>query len=87
MKVSIVPPFYKNFWFWMIVTLVLGGMIAWAIRIRIHQLNSRLQLETALAESERKALRLQMNPHFISMPWTPLVDLSSRTNPNKQLFT
>lgn len=65
LPVTIVPPYYRTLWFW---TLILGVTSALAIafvRYRFNQLNQRLQLEAALAESERKALRLQMNPHFV----------------------
>ncbi len=63
--INIVPPFYKTFWFWLIVAVIIIGMSLYAIQFRLNQLNEKRQLQTALVESERKALRLQMNPHFI----------------------
>ncbi len=63
--IVIVPPFYRTWWFWTLVVFALGALVFFSVRYRINQLNSRLALETALADSERKALRLQMNPHFV----------------------
>jgi anti-sigma regulatory factor (Ser/Thr protein kinase) len=63
--INIIPPFYKTIWFWAALAIFFGGLIGWAVRSRINQLNEKMQLRSALAESERKALRLQMNPHFI----------------------
>jgi ligand-binding sensor domain-containing protein/two-component sensor histidine kinase len=63
--IVIVPPFYRTWWFWILIVFALGAVVFLWVRYRINQLNSRLALETALAESERKALRLQMNPHFV----------------------
>ncbi len=65
MAVVIVPPFYRTWWFWTLIVFALGAIAFFAVRYRINQLNARLALETALADSERKALRLQMNPHFV----------------------
>lgn len=62
---KITAPFYKTLWFWAIVVICIGSVTGWGIRSRVNQINEKRQLRTALAESERKALRLQMNPHFI----------------------
>lgn len=62
---KIAAPFYKTLWFWTVVIICIGSLIGWAIRSRLNQLSEKQQLRSALAESERKALRLQMNPHFI----------------------
>lgn len=62
---KIAAPFYKTLWFWALVIIFIGSATGWAIRSRLNQLSEKRQLRSALAESERKALRLQMNPHFI----------------------
>jgi ligand-binding sensor domain-containing protein len=61
----IVPPYYRTWWFWTLIALALAAIVFFFVRYRINQLNARLSLEAALADSERKALRLQMNPHFV----------------------
>ncbi len=62
---KIIPPFWRTWWFWTLVILAVIGLTILFVRYRLHQLNQKLALETALADSERKALRLQMNPHFV----------------------
>jgi ligand-binding sensor domain-containing protein len=64
-EVVIVPPYYRTWWFWTLIAGALTALVFFAVRYRINQLNARLTLEAALADSERKALRLQMNPHFV----------------------
>ena len=74
MKISLVvyPPFYSTWWFrsavLLSVFLVLFLIVKWRIRI-IENKNARLilnsQLESNVIQAELKALRSQMNPHFI----------------------
>lgn len=65
LPVTIIPPYYQRWWFISAVIIAATLVVFFGVRYRINQLNARLQLEAALAESERKALRLQMNPHFV----------------------
>jgi ligand-binding sensor domain-containing protein len=62
---EISPAFWQTYWFWTTLILVLVGGVFWLVRQRIRALNARLILESEKADLERKALRLQMNPHFI----------------------
>jgi len=62
---KIVPPFWRTWWFITLVVLAVFGLTIFIMQYRISQVNQKLALENALAESERKALRLQMNPHFV----------------------
>lgn len=59
------PAFWQTNWFWALVVGVLGLMVYLLVQQRIKNLNARLALEAEKADWERKALRLQMNPHFI----------------------
>lgn len=69
---TIRPPFWKTWWF-IIASSALAIFIAIVIlRIRDRRFREeasreaqRLQLEKDLVKLEQKALRLQMNPHFI----------------------
>ena len=61
----VVPPFWKTWWFITALVLFIGGAVTLFVRMRIKQLNEKLALRSALADSERKSLRLQMNPHFV----------------------
>ncbi len=58
-------PFWRTTWF--VVTCILLGLmcIYTFFRFRIHQNNAKKRTEKAIMELELKALRSQMNPHFI----------------------
>lgn len=64
-KFEINRPYYSTWWFIGSILLVTGTLTYLFIRDRMNRLNQRLLLENALLDMERKALRLQMNPHFI----------------------
>ena len=59
------PPVWQQWWFILISILITGGLAYWYVHNRIKRINQRLRLENSLMDMERKALRLQMNPHFI----------------------
>ncbi len=70
--VEISHPFWQEWWFIMALIGLAILLISLFIRFRINQVRSkaraqqqRLELENAMLELEQKALRLQMNPHFI----------------------
>lgn len=58
-------PFWKRWWFYVLLVLVIGGSIAIYIKLRIKRIQDRLALEEERNDLERRALRLQMNPHFV----------------------
>lgn len=69
---KILAPFWKKLWFKIVGIggLILGfiiitGLIIRNIRKKSKEKNQRLTLEKNVLELEQKALRLQMNPHFI----------------------
>ena len=69
LAIRILPPFYATWWFRGIAAGVLA-MVVWAgYRWRIHQVRRQEQLkaeyERQLTDMEIKALRSQMNPHFL----------------------
>lgn len=57
--------FWRTWWFWTLLALSAGLMAYLWLRDRYRRAAERLKLENELMEMERKALRLQMNPHFI----------------------
>lgn len=59
------PPLWQQWWFILLAVLFFGGALYGYLRMRIKRINQRLRLENSLVDMERKALRLQMNPHFI----------------------
>jgi len=61
----IATPFWRTWWFWSLLGLSLGTLLYMWLRDRWKRREARLLLEQELIDMERKALRLQMNPHFI----------------------
>ena len=69
---TISPPFWMRWWFITIVIVSIAGIIFTVFKWRINLIKSKAaevqkktQMEKDILELEQKALRLQMNPHFI----------------------
>lgn len=67
--IIITPPFWKTWWFRILAGLFLAGIVFFFIRRQIANVRRKEQQkslhEKELLELEAKALRAQMNPHFI----------------------
>ncbi len=62
---KILTPVWERWWFIVLaIVLVLSATIL-LVKTRFQRKQKRLELENSLLDMERKALRLQMNPHFI----------------------
>ena len=68
-SIEVTPPLWKRWWFVLASTILLIGFIVAIIQIRINQIRYKERLKTIynrkISETEMKALRAQMNPHFI----------------------
>lgn len=62
---SISLPFWRTGWFWLIILMVIALIITWAVIKRIRSIKRKAALQQKISELEMKALRAQMNPHFI----------------------
>ena len=66
---SIIPPFWQTWWFRIVLIVLLAGSVAFFIFYRVNSVIEEEQEKTKnnkmIAELELKALRAQMNPHFI----------------------
>ncbi len=62
-KIIIDPPFWRTWWFYLLMLLVCLAIIYYFIRWRTQIIDQNYKHK--LAEMELKALRSQMNPHFI----------------------
>jgi LytS/YehU family sensor histidine kinase len=62
---SIKKPFWETWWFRLVVILAASALIVFIFRYRLKQLKIKTEMENQLRELEMKALKAQMNPHFI----------------------
>lgn len=68
-QLKIVPPFWQTWWFKVLITLAFVGIVLLVAYRRIKTIRQKEKEKTAInkmmAELEMRALRSQMNPHFI----------------------
>jgi ligand-binding sensor domain-containing protein len=62
---TITSPFWKRWWFRLIIIAITSFIIILLFRLRISTIKRDAFLENQLKELEMKALKAQMNPHFI----------------------
>ena len=65
LTIMVHPPFWETWWFRTLVVLLLFTVIYICVRNRIARIRKESMLKQLKAEAEMKALRAQMNPHFI----------------------
>ena len=69
MEIIITPPYWATWWFWTSVIVVLSLLIYAIVRLRVRAVRRderlKARYEKELMELEAKALRAQMNPHFV----------------------
>ena len=69
LTIIIEPPIWQTWWFWTsvisITGLVIFGFVKWRVNRARRQEREKLKHEKELLELEARALRAQMNPHFI----------------------
>jgi ligand-binding sensor domain-containing protein/two-component sensor histidine kinase len=68
-NIVIKPPFWQTWWFRALVCSILAGIVYGVFRFRVYNIRREEQRKTEFyrlkAETEMRALRAQMNPHFI----------------------
>ncbi len=69
LHISVLPAFWQTWWFRSLCVLAVLGMVYGYFRVRMYlvkkEARSRAAFREELAQLEMKALRAQMNPHFI----------------------
>lgn len=65
LSLQIKPPFWQRWWAVTVGALLLAFLIYSLVKRRINAIKRKAALQQQLAELEGKALRAQMNPHFI----------------------
>lgn len=63
--IRILPPYWRTWWFVLLVIIALLGTGYSFYKYRLSQLKRDYSFKQKTVESEMKALRAQMNPHFI----------------------
>ena len=63
------PPYWQTWWFWFLVLVIVGlgtyTLFRWRINGVRKSEREKVNHERELLELEARALRAQMNPHFI----------------------
>src|SRR5581483_11315510 len=69
LKIIVTPPFWKTWWFYAACSVLLIAIVYTVFKIRLNMIRKEGEQKTAvakeIAELEMKALKAQMNPHFI----------------------
>lgn len=61
----IIPPFWQRWWFRALLLLAIAALVYTLFRRRVRDIRNKAAVKQQLAELEAKAIRAQMNPHFI----------------------
>lgn len=80
---KVTPPYWQTWWFFSLTIFLIVGGVFISLRIRVKRQQRRQQLVTDKLESELKALRSQMNPHFIFNSLNSIQDLVMREDTRK----
>lgn len=92
-KFVITPPFWQTTWFkslaiiaFLILVLGMSAIIYIRLKRKNQALRVKLEMEKSLIELEQKALRLQMNPHFIFNALNSIHNLIILNDPSKARY-
>jgi hypothetical protein len=69
MEITIVPPYWATWWFWIAMAAAISLIVYTIVKLRVRAVRRTERLKASyqkeLLELEAKALRAQMNPHFV----------------------
>lgn len=65
LNIAILPPWWKTWWFAVLVFVAIGSIITFIVARRIKNIRYEASVQQQMAELEIKSLHAQMNPHFI----------------------
>ena len=86
-SIIITPPWWQTWWFWMIAGILLVFSIYAIVKIRVNVVRkaerTKARHDKELFELEAKALRSQMNPHFIFNCMNSIKSLIQKDEKNK----
>ena len=62
---TIKKPWWETWWLRILIVLIASGLLFFIFRYRLKQVTQKNEMQSQLRELEMKALKAQMNPHFI----------------------
>ena len=62
---TIKKPWWETWWLRILIVLIASGLLFFIFRYRLKQVTKKNEMQSQLRELEMKALKAQMNPHFI----------------------
>jgi streptogramin lyase len=65
LSVSVLPPFYKSWWFLTIGILGIVVLAIWYNHRELKTVRNEARLQQKIVETEMQSLRAQMSPHFV----------------------
>ncbi|MCB0554040.1 MAG: histidine kinase [Phaeodactylibacter sp.] len=68
-------PYWRQWWFIILASLLLAGGAVWAVRTREKRLEQEASLKRAMVESQYEALKSQINPHFLFNSFNTLISI------------
>lgn len=63
--ITIVPAIWQTLWFRLLSIIAIFSLLWYVYHLRVNELKRTSALKEQLSEVEAKALKLQMNPHFL----------------------
>lgn len=78
LQITIKNPYWRTVWFYILVGLFLGGTITAIFVVRINIVKRQAEIQSQLIASQLKALKVQMNPHFMYNTLNSIQDLILR---------
>ncbi|WP_462250373.1 sensor histidine kinase [Ferruginibacter sp.] len=63
--IIVLPPWWQTWWFRIFAIGIVGLFVFYLFRRRVKTIKNKAAIKQQLAELEAKAIRAQMNPHFI----------------------
>lgn len=64
-RFKILPPLWQRVWFIILCLIITAGLAYWLFKKRVTVIRNQTELREKMNEMEMRALRAQMNPHFI----------------------
>jgi len=64
-EINIIPAFWQTWWFKLLAICAVVGLIWFLFTVRVGEIRKTSALKEQITKVEAKALKLQMNPHFL----------------------